>query len=99
MRRDLGLDQPVPVQFVIWLERLLVGNLGNSIAQQRPVLEMLVSGFGVTASLVIPAVLIASLLAIPLGMLAAWKQNTRRGRGGGDGCRSSSCRSPASGWA
>jgi peptide/nickel transport system permease protein len=76
MRRDLGLDQPVLVQFLVWLKRLLTGDLGNSIAQQRPVLEMLVGGFGVTASLVVPAVLIASLLAIPLGMLAAWKQNT-----------------------
>ena len=76
LRRDMGLDKPVAVQFAIWLRRLAVGDLGSSIAQQRPVLEMLVSGFGVTASLVIPAILIASLLAIPLGMLAAWKQNT-----------------------
>jgi len=76
MRQDLGLDKPVVVQFLVWLKRLAAGDLGNSIAQQRPVLEMLVSGFGVTASLVIPAVIIASLLAIPLGMLAAWKQNT-----------------------
>jgi peptide/nickel transport system permease protein len=76
MRRDLGLDKPALVQFGIWLARLAAGDLGQSIAQQRPVLEMLVGGFGVTASLVIPAVLIASLLAIPLGMLAAWKQNT-----------------------
>jgi peptide/nickel transport system permease protein len=76
LRADLGLDKPVIVQFGIWLKRLLAGDLGNSIAQQRPVAEMLWSGFGVTASLVLPAVVIASLLAIPLGMLAAWKQNT-----------------------
>jgi peptide/nickel transport system permease protein len=76
MRQDLGLDKPVVVQFAVWLKRLAAGDLGNSIAQQRPVLEMLVGAFGVTASLVIPAVLIASLLAVPLGMLAAWKQNT-----------------------
>ena len=76
MRRDLGLDKPVLAQFAIWLKRVVAGDLGNSIAQQRPVMEMLVSGFGVTASLVIPAVVIASLLAIPLGMVAAWKQNT-----------------------
>jgi peptide/nickel transport system permease protein len=71
LRADLGLDQPVVMQFAIWLKRLLVGDLGNSIAQQRPVLEMLV-----TASLVIPAVVIATMLAIPLGMFAAWRQNT-----------------------
>lgn len=77
LRADMGLDQPIAVQFLVWLKHLVVGDLGNSIAQQRPVMEMLTSGFGVTASLVIPAVLIASLLAIPLGMLAAWKQNTK----------------------
>ena len=76
MRRDLGLDKPVVVQFLVWLKRLVAGDLGNSIAQQRPVLEMLWGAFGVTASLVIPAVAIASFLAIPLGMIAAWKQNT-----------------------
>ncbi len=76
MRSDLGLDRPVAMQFLVWLKRLAAGDLGNSIAQQRPVLEMLWGAFGVTASLVIPAMLIASLLAIPLGMIAAWKQNT-----------------------
>ena len=76
LRRDMGLDKPVAVQFLVWLKRLAAGDLGNSIAQQRPVLEMLVGGFGVTASLVVPAVVIATLLAVPLGMLAAWKQNT-----------------------
>ena len=35
LRRDLGLDRPVLVQFAIWLKRLLAGDLGNSIAQQR----------------------------------------------------------------
>jgi peptide/nickel transport system permease protein len=77
MRKDLGLDKPILAQFLIWLERALVGNFGMSIAQQRPVIEMLWSGFLVTASVVVPAVLIAALLAVPLGMVAAWKQNTR----------------------
>ncbi len=60
LRRDMGLDKPVAVQFLVWLKRLAAGDLGNSIAQQRPVLEMLVGGFGVTASLVVPAVVIAT---------------------------------------
>src|SRR5688500_13469690 len=77
LRKELGLDKPVPVQFMIWLERAVVGNFGDSIAQQRPVIGMLWSGFRVTASVVIPAVLLAALIAVPLGMLAAWKQNTK----------------------
>lgn len=76
LRHEMGLDQPLLAQFAIWLEQLCVGDLGISITQQRPVLEILLSSFGVTASLVLPAVLIASLIAIPAGMLAAWKQNT-----------------------
>jgi len=77
LRREMGLDQPVVMQFLVWLERMVAGNFGTSIAQQRPVLDMLASGFAVTASVVVPAVLIAALMAVPLGMLAAWKQNTR----------------------
>lgn len=76
MRAELGLDQPVLVQFMRWMGRLFACDLGVSITQQRPVLEALLSGFAVTASLVLPAVLIASLIAIPAGMLAAWKQNS-----------------------
>jgi peptide/nickel transport system permease protein len=77
LRGQMGLDQPVPVQFLVWLERMATGDFGQSIAQQRPVFDMLASGFFVTASVVVPAVIIAALLAVPLGMLAAWKQNTK----------------------
>lgn len=76
LRHEYGLDQPLPAQFLIWLKQLSAGDLGVSIIQQRPVLEILLSSFGVTASLVIPAMMLASLLAIPAGVLAAWKQNT-----------------------
>ena len=77
VRRDLGLDRPLTVQFAMWIARVLHGDLGVSIVQQRPVLDMLLGSFAVTASIVVPAVVIAALLAIPLGMLAAWKQNTK----------------------
>lgn len=77
IRAELGLNQSLPAQFLAWLGKLLSGDLGVSITQQEPVLPMLLAGFGVTASFVIPAVVLASLLAIPAGMLAAWKQNTR----------------------
>jgi peptide/nickel transport system permease protein len=55
---------------------LLQGDFGVSIAQQSLVLDLLIPAFGVTASLVIPAVLLASLIAIPAGAIAAWKQNS-----------------------
>ena len=76
LRQQWGLDRPVTAQYVIWLGKVAHGDLGVSILQQRPVMEILVSSLGVTASLVLPAMLLASLLAIPAGMLAAWRQNT-----------------------
>lgn len=77
MRNELGLDRALPLQFLAWLGRVVQGDLGVSITQQQPVLPMLLSSLAVTASFVIPAVLLASLLAIPAGMLAAWRQDTR----------------------
>ena len=76
LRSELALDQPIWVQFYSWLGRVLHGDLGASIVQQRPVAEMLWPAFGVTASLVAPAVLLATILAIPAGMLAAWRHNS-----------------------
>jgi peptide/nickel transport system permease protein len=76
LHEQLGLDQPLSTQFLRWIARVLHGDFGTSIVQQRPVLDMLLGSFAVTASLVIPAVVLAALIAIPVGMLAAWKQNT-----------------------
>ncbi|MFC3051836.1 ABC transporter permease [Kordiimonas pumila] len=77
MRAALALDQPVIMQFLNWLHRLVQGDLGVSITQDRSVLSIIIPSFGVTASLVIPAVIIAALIAIPAGSVAAWKQNTK----------------------
>lgn len=76
LRSQWGLDQPLAMQYLVWLKNVLGGDMGLSISQQRPVTEVLFSGFWVTASLVVPAIVLASLLSIPAGMLAAWKQNT-----------------------
>ncbi len=73
LRASLGLDRPIVVQYGMWLREVAGGDLGVSIVQQRPVATMLLSAFGVTASLVVPAVLIAVLLAVPAGSFAAWK--------------------------
>lgn len=77
LRAQLALDRPLGVQFLHWLLRLAQGDLGVSISQQSPVLDLLIPSFGVTASLVVPAVVMAALIAIPAGSIAAWKQNSR----------------------
>ena len=76
MRRDLGLNRPVAVQFLIWLRNVVSGDLGVSIMTGVPVLESLVSRLEVTGVLTGLAVTAAALLAIPAGILAAWRQNT-----------------------
>ena len=74
-RHSMGLDRPVPVQFAIWLGNALTGDLGTSITSHEPVLDLVLRRFATSAQMVLIAVALASLIAVPLGMLAAWKQN------------------------
>lgn len=77
MRRNLGLDEPIPTQFAIWFGNLLQGELGQSIMTGEPVREAMISRFGVTGQIVILSILLAVLIAIPAGLLAAWRQNSK----------------------
>jgi peptide/nickel transport system permease protein len=76
LRRNLGLDQPLPVQFAIWLQNALSGDLGRSITSDQAVLPLVLERFWVSAKVVLAAVLFASLAAVPAGMIAAWRQNS-----------------------
>lgn len=77
IREKLALDQPITIQFLNWIAQMAKGDFGTSISQQSPVLDLIIPSFGVTASLVLPAVALASLIAIPAGAISAWKQNTK----------------------
>lgn len=76
LRARLGLDQSLPVQFGIWFGNLLKGDLGFSINSQQAVLPLILQRFWVSAQVVMVAVALASLVAVPAGVLAAWKQDT-----------------------
>jgi peptide/nickel transport system permease protein len=76
LRERLGLDRSLAEQFVTWLARLLHGDLGASITSQQPVLPLVWERFVVSARVVLAAVLMAALVAVPLGMWAAWRQNS-----------------------
>ncbi|AZO80129.1 MULTISPECIES: ABC transporter permease [unclassified Bosea (in: a-proteobacteria)] len=76
LQARLGLDQSVPVQFGIWFGNLLKGDLGQSINSQQAVLPLILQRFWISAQIVLVAVLLASLVAVPAGVLAAWKQDT-----------------------
>lgn len=75
LRARMGLDQGLATQFGIWMRHMLHGDLGVSISTGQPVLELVWSRFLVSAQIVVAAVIFASLVAVPVGMIAAWKQN------------------------
>lgn len=76
IRQQLGLDQPIWIQYFNYMGDLVQGNLGNSIRTQRPVLDDLLHFFPATLELAVAAFIIAILVGIPLGVLAALKKNT-----------------------
>lgn len=75
-RRTLGLDHSLPVQFGLWISAVLEGDFGTSISTGKAVLPLILDRFIVSSSIVLSAVLIASLIAVPAGMVAAWRQNS-----------------------
>lgn len=76
LRARLGLDRGLLVQFAIWFGNVLQGDLGQSIGTQQEVLPLIWSRFWVSAQIVLVAVLLASLIAVPAGVIAAWRQNS-----------------------
>lgn len=75
MHAALGLDRSLPTQFGIWVSQLLAGDFGRSIASGEPVLNLITRRFLVSAQIVLAAVTFAGLIAVPAGMIAAWRQN------------------------
>ena len=76
LREQLGLDQPLTKQYVIWLARVLRGDLGRSIRTPQPVTEALWQRLPVTLHLTIQAMLLSLIMAVPLGILAAVHRNS-----------------------
>jgi peptide/nickel transport system permease protein len=76
LRAQLGLDQPIPLQFVHWLGRLATGDFGHSITNNLAVLPLILERFQVSAVIVLVAVALAAGIAVPAGLVAAWKQNS-----------------------
>jgi ABC-type dipeptide/oligopeptide/nickel transport system permease component len=75
MRQEMGLDRPFAVQYLLWLGDVAAGDFGLSIATGDPVLPEIWDKFTVSASIVFAAILLAALVAVPAGMIAAWRQN------------------------
>jgi len=76
LRHQLGLDQPLIVQFGSWLWGVLRFDFGNSLWTGRPVVEELLTRLPLSLELALLATIVSVLLAIPLGMLAAARQDS-----------------------
>lgn len=75
-RAELGLDEPVVVQYGIWLGKAVQGDLGYSLINGRPVTELLAERIGPTIELMLVGLVLSLLIAFPLGILAARRRNS-----------------------
>ena len=71
IRQEMGLDQPIPVQYVKWLQNVLAGNFGTSWVSKKPALELILGALPVTLQLVVAAFAVALLIAFPAGIFSA----------------------------
>ncbi len=76
VRTALGLDQPLHVQYAMYVGRLVEGDLGRSIVGNQPVLDVLLVRFPPTLLLATASLLIAIVIGLSLGFLAAYKRGT-----------------------
>lgn len=74
-REELGLDKPFLTQYIVWLSRLLQGDMGNSFVSGRPVFSTFVSRLPATLLLTVASIALTVMISIPLGILSAVRQN------------------------
>jgi peptide/nickel transport system permease protein len=77
LRAELGLDQPLPTQYYMWISRVLRGDLGTSYWYEFPVLQMIKQRLPATLELTIVSYALTLLIAFPTGILAAMKERSR----------------------
>ncbi len=73
VRAALGLDQPFHTQFLNWIGAILQGDLGQSIFSNRPVTELIMQRVEPTLALSLTTIVMSVVIAIPLGIVAAWR--------------------------
>jgi peptide/nickel transport system permease protein len=76
IRTSLGLNEPLYVQFFTWINKLLHGDLGVSLISNVPVLKMIGQRVEPSISIALSTIILAVVIAVPLGVIAAWKHGT-----------------------
>lgn len=80
IRENLGLNEPLHVQFFSWVGALLSGDLGTSIFSNLPVAKLIGQRLEPTLALAIATIIFAILVAVPMGVIAAWRAGTMTDR-------------------
>src|SRR5512140_2678361 len=76
IRTSLGLNEPLIVQFITWVNKLLHGDLGTSLISNLPVMKMIGQRVEPSISIALSTIILAVIVAVPLGVIAAWKHGT-----------------------
>ncbi len=76
LREQLGFNEPLHDQYFLYMKGVLTGDLGKSLRFRRPVLELVLERLPATIELALVGTLLTVILAIPAGVLAAWKRNS-----------------------
>ena len=76
VRSKLGLDQPIAEQFVIWITKVARGDFGESFFFKKPVAQLIAERVEPTLALATCTLILAVSMAVPLGVVAAWKRGT-----------------------
>jgi peptide/nickel transport system permease protein len=76
LRKQLHLDKPIVIQYLYWFWGVIHGNLGKSVITHQPVLDMILERFPATVLLALASAVVAIMISIPAGIIAAAKQNT-----------------------
>ena len=76
IRTQLGFNDPLYVQFFTWIADMLRGDFGTSLLSGTPVTQMISQRMEPTLSLAITTIILSVIIAVPLGVIAAWKQGT-----------------------
>ncbi len=82
VRHDLRLDDPIPIQYVVWLQHAITGDLGKSITTRQQVLPVVLDRFQNSAILALAAVALSTLFGVALGVFDALHRGTPWDRGG-----------------
>jgi peptide/nickel transport system permease protein len=76
IRENLGFDQPISVQYFLWLKTVLKGDFGYSFVSKQPVLEVILDRLPASLLLSVSSLIIILCITVPLGILTAYKKNS-----------------------